>query len=223
MNIRLPVLAALALWLTPHSATDAQSLSGSLSINDAPAQTHKHGVRHGYWRQWNGVVPLAPVQRYRRQPTVVVTGTSSGGPKGCTYQLADGGISPATWVAKSGATIAFRNGNADAHALHAVGNGDFESKPSRPRATRKVKLNAAGSWPIRDQAHSYVRGHLHVIDNLVACAEVTQSGEFQFGKLEPGSYVLHIFDGPVEAHKATVTVADDDITLKPIKISRGRK
>jgi len=81
-----------------------------------------------------------------------------------------------------------------------------------------VQLSKAGSWPLLDNLTPHARGHLYVLDDLVAVATLTDDGKFVFADAPAGKFTLHIFHGAQELASQPVEVGDEPLTLNAIAL-----
>ena len=203
----------------------AQGLSGRLSLpTQSTSQTYAPSMRPTYWRVWNGVVPLRSSRTMYDDLTVVLTGAGRSQLSTCSYSMIDGGIKPTTWVVRKNTPIKVSNQNAWTHELHASGLASFKAEKTKRGSSRRIAIKEKGSAPIADRIHAHVRGHIHAINDLVACAKITSTGQFSIDSVRPGQYMIRIFRGPDEIHKASVSIPGiGNVELAKISIRPASK
>ena len=181
-------------------------------------------ARAAYWRVWNGVIPLRAARDTFDSVAIVLTGTGTSNLSSCSYSMKDGGIAPSTWVVRKNAELKLKNQNAWTHELYADGVRGFDAVATKPREVRKLRIAESLSAPIRDRINAHVQGHLHVLDNLVACGAIGSRGDFSFESVRPGQYTLRMFSHGAELHKATVSISESGKTeLAPISLKASTK
>lgn len=177
-----------------------------------------------YWEQWNGFLETEDTD-----PTpdgvlaVVLLGEGRAEPAGCSYALRGGDLTPTTLVAKPGTTLRIENTDPMAHELHADGLEGFSPLQTAPGNARTVPLDATGHFVIRDRLYPHVVGHLHVVDGLVACAEIDSRGRFRFKDVPKGSYTLKIFRGEEELASQSIEVSGRSTKIEPITLATGAR
>jgi len=162
---------------------------------------------HG-WEEWNGLLPIAPL-RFRTQDeiSVVLVGEAEAPPIGCAYALRGGGLAPATIVVRTGTDLDIANHDGCAHELYVDDIEGFSAGPVAPGSGRTARMpREAGVFTIRDALYPHVRGHLHVISDLVACARLEPSGAYRFTDVEPGEYTLRAYHRAEVISERTVVV-----------------
>lgn len=224
----LSTLALAGLLLTVASAALAVDVRGTLRVPSdygAPAaESDEESRRNRYWEEWNGFIdPRDPSFDASRELAVVLTGEGAMAEEQPGFKIANGGLWPATMVERAGATLRIQNTDPMAHQLSAEGHSEFTPTPTSPGLTRQLLVSEAGAWPVRDQLYAHVRGHLHVLPDLVARARIDADGSYQFRNVPPGTYTLKIFHGERQIHEqAGVEVTDTrELTLEPIAVSAG--
>lgn len=138
-------------------------------------------------------------------------------------KFSGGSLLPSTIVVRPGATVRFTNSDEVAHELYAEGLEGFTPEATSPRGMRSVAMREAGSWPLRDQLIPHLRGHLHVIADLVAVAKVGSDGSYTFTDLIPGTYTLKVFHGGDEIGSTQVEVGSKKLTVDPITATAKAK
>lgn len=176
-----------------------------------------------YWEAENG---FKEVQRDRidaaRELAVVLVGKGAlKAPDRVEIPFSGGSLLPSTLVVGVGTTILFRNEDEVAHELFATGLDAFPAEAISPRGRRSVKLNETGSWALRDRLIPHVEGHLHVLSDLLAVAQVGEDGRFSFGDVPPGSYTLKIFHADKELASQDIEVTAKPTVIPPITPGAG--
>ncbi len=217
-------LALVGLALTTAATAMAFDVRGRVRVASdfgrTPPEVPEEARRNHYWSQWNGFLEPRPRTFVAaRDLAVVLTGPGALAEGQPPYRLANGGFWPATIVARTGA--AFELGNTDpvSHTLYAEGLAGFTETPLAPGRARPIELAAAGHFVLGDRTYAHVRGHLHVIDDLIARATVTADGSFHFTGVLPGTYTLKIFHGAEVVHtQEGVVVVDRELTIEPFPL-----
>lgn len=217
--LTLLVLTALVATATTALAVDVRgSLRAPADYGQLPAEPEEEQRRNHYWEEWNGVVEPRP-RRFdaSRELAVVLTGAGEMLPDQPGFSFSQGALRPSTIVERVGATLRIQNTDPVRHQLFA--EGVLNPTPTSPGGARTETLSAAGSWPLGDQLYAHVRGHLHVVPDLVARATVQPDGTFVFRAVPAGSYVLKVFHGERELHSAPITVPEErELVVDPIAI-----
>jgi hypothetical protein len=130
---------------------------------------------------------------------------------------------PSTLAVRVGATVLIRNDDEIAHELFAQGLPGFSAEATSPRGRRSVNLQEAGSWSLHDKIVPHVRGHLHVLPNLVAVGSPDAEGAFAFKGLAPGKYVLKVLHGERELASQELELATQELKLDPITLTAESK
>ena len=224
----LSMLVLAGLLLTVASAAMAVDVRGTLRVpsdyGGAPAEAEDETRRNRYWEEWNGFLdPRDPSFDAARELAVVLTGEGPMAEEQPGHEVANGALRPATIVERAGATLRIQNTDPMSHQLTAEGHPEFGPTPTSPGLTRQLLVSEAGSWPVRDVIYGHVRGHLHVLPDLVARARLEGDGTFHFRNVAPGTYTLKVFHGARMIHEqAGVEINDTrELTLEPIAISAG--
>ncbi len=217
-------IAAIVVVLAIPAVVFAVDVRGTLTIpsgyGTSPQPDNEQRVR--YWEEWNGVLEArTPRIDIAQQIAVVLTGS---GPVSTgeqpPYQLHNGALAPQTLVARAGTAIQIRNDDGIPYELFAEGNQEFGPIQTAPGNARPITLSAPGNWSIRDRIHPHIRGHLHALPNLVARAFVESNGAYVFRGVAPGTYQLHVFDGPREVITQEVVVGEGgQLTVPAIALS----
>jgi hypothetical protein len=137
---------------------------------------------------------------------------------GCEHAFRGGDLYPSTLVAKAGGKLRIANHDGCSHELYAEGVfGPLQTAPGRQRVE---DVDGAGDWPVRDQLYPHVVGHLHVLSDLVACAEVDENGKYRFEDVAPGKYTVAVLMGDRETASTTIEVgASGNVTVDPLKLA----
>lgn len=171
-----------------------------------------------YWRVPNGFVPVRrPAHDPAREIAVVLTGSSEGEALGCRYGLRGGDFHPNTAVARPG-TIRLQNHDGLAYTLTSE-TLELDGSELRSGNHQDVAITAGGPHELRDQTHAHVAGIVHVMPDLVACAEVEADGSYSFPELPPGNYTLKVLRGTSELHSASVTVGSSTTNVDAIDVA----
>jgi hypothetical protein len=217
-------IAATMIVLAIPAAVLAVDIRGTLTVPSGygtpPPPENEQRAR--YWEEWNGVLEArTPRVDVAQQIAVVLTGpgpVSTG--EQPLYRVHNGSLNPLTVVARAGTAIQIRNDDGMPYELFAEGNQEFGPIQTAPGNARPITLSAAGNWPIRDRIHPHIRGHLHALPNLVARAFVESNGAYTFRGVAPGTYQLHVFDGPREVITQEVVVGEGgQLTIPAIALS----
>jgi hypothetical protein len=221
----LMVTLPAALALVTAATAWATDVRGTLRVppeygRPAPESGDERGRDH-YWDEWNGfVAPRDPVFDPSRELAVVLTGSGAMLPDQPGFSFSQGALRPSTLVERAGATLRIENTDPVRHQLYAEGLEDLAATPVPPGGARTQALASPGSWPLRDQVHPHVRGHLHVLPDLVARAAVQRDGTFLFRNVPAGTYTLKVFHAERELHSAQVTVPETgELAVDPIAIT----
>ncbi|MEZ4336782.1 MAG: hypothetical protein R3B82_09160 [Sandaracinaceae bacterium] len=217
-------LAVLALATATAATAMAVDVSGRVRVPSdfarTPPEAPEDARRNHYWNQWNGF--LEPRPRgfdAARDLAVVLTGEGSLAEEQPPYRLANGGLWPTTMVARTGVRFEIRNTDPVSHALFAEGLEGFSETPVAPGRVRPVEVASAGHWALGDRVYEHVRGHLHVIDDLIAVATVTSDGSYRFTNVPAGTYTLKVFHGADVVHtQEGVVVEERELTIEPFDI-----
>lgn len=219
---------ALLSALATATTAGAVDVRGTLRIPDgllqAEAATNEPPYKP-YWEEWNGLLDV----RTRgvepsRQLAVVLTGNGGATAPSCFHAFKGGDLAPATLVAKVGGSLRVENRDALAHELFAEGLEALAPISTAPGNARIQTVEKAGSWPVRDRLYPHVRGHLHVLADLVACAELDDQGRYRFPDVAPGTYTLKVLRGPDTLLSKEVQIADGrSQTLDPVELSAPKK
>jgi hypothetical protein len=208
---------AIAFVAVAVTTAAARNLEGRLVLGAYKPPPAPQVRPSYYWELENGVkeVTRDRVDAPRELAVVLVGGDASDGSQRVEIEFFGGSLLPSTVVVKKGSTLRIHNKDEIAHELYAKGLKGFGPEATSPRAIRSIELSKAGSWQLFDRVVTHVRGHLHVLPNLVATAKVNPKGAFSFKDVEPGSYKLKVF------HGAKVLV-EKPIEIPPKKDKRRR-
>lgn len=201
----------------------AVNLKGKLLTGAYKPAPRPAPVRPAYhWEVENGARPVAKERMdVERELAVVLLGKVKGEESDSVeVAFSGGGLLPSTIVVRQGTTLRIRNQDEIAHELYAVGSKILTPEATSPRAIRPVNLSEVGNWPLRDRLVIHVRGHLYVLPDLVAVAEVGNNREFTFTDVAPGKYTLKVFHGRSELVSKPIEVTDTaEISLDPIALT----
>lgn len=202
------------LGLASASTALAGDVRGSLTVpgdlsSMSPTPDAEAMRRLRYWDEWNGFLEARPRRLdVSSEIAVVLTGGPASAGEQPPYRIHNGGLAPATIVARAGTGIQIRNDDGTPYELFAEGLSDFAAIQTAPGNARPITVTGEGHWVIRDRLHPHLVGHLHAVPDLVARAYVEPSGAFVFRGVEPGTYTLRAFHGASEVIAPTsVTVA----------------
>jgi hypothetical protein len=222
---RVPLLLTVLIGLGLAASAAAQ-LSGKLVLG-AYKPAAPEAERPAYnWELENGFKELRPDRiDARRELAVVLLGDGEPLPglDRLEVTFAGGGLMPSTIAVRAGATVLIRNDDEIAHELFAEGLEGFSAEATSPRGRRSVNLQNAGAWSLRDKIVPHVRGHLHVLANLVAVASPDAEGQFGFKGLKPGKYVLKVLHGERELASQELELSTQELTLDPITLTAESK
>ena len=173
------------------------------------------------WELENGFKQVAAerVEAARELAVVLVGPGQAPGTEFIEVALRGGSPMPSTIVVRAGSTLKLKNEDEIAHEIFAEGLEGFSAEAISPRGVRSLHLGTTGNWPVRDNLVAHVRGHLHVIADVVAIAKVAADGSFAFGEVIPGKYTLKVFHGAKEVLAQPVEVGDKAATLDPITLT----
>jgi hypothetical protein len=192
---------ALAVDITGRLLVPTQ-LVAAPEATDGPAAS--------YWEEANGFLEARDRRvDIRRELAVVLVGNLADGSRPASeFRVAGGALMPSTMVAQQGTQLKIRNTDVCAHEIYADGLEGFTPLPMPPGEERSLALTGPGSYPLKDRVYAHVRGHLHVIADLVARAELDATGAFRFREVPPGNYTLKVFYGEREVGSRPVEVGD---------------
>ncbi len=214
-------ICALSAVLTLESPAFAVPVRGSLLIpKEMLGRVVRDGTDRHYWKIWNGKLGPAPSPvDAGAMVGVALTGPRGKGAAGCSYRLQDGDLTPSTLVVPKSTAITIENTDSFTHQLTAEGVEGFSAIGTAPGNARRVQFARSGHFVIRDALFPHVEGHVHVLNDLVACGRVTSTGGFAFEDIEPGSYRLRVFFRGHELKNQPVVVPDgSEMRLEPIRI-----
>ena len=218
---RVPLLIAVVVGLGLAASAGAQ-ISGKLMLG-AYKPAAPQGERPAYnWELENGFKEVRPDRvDPRRELAVVLLGEGErpAGSDRLEVTFAGGGLMPSTIAVRTGTTVLIRNDDEIAHELYALGLPGFSAEATSPRGRRSVNLTTEGRWPLRDKIVPHVRGHLHVLANLVATATADAEGSFAFKGVAPGKYVLKVLHGEHELASQEIELTTPELKLDPITLT----
>lgn len=216
-------MAAVSSVLCLVGSAAASDVTGKLVLGAYKPPVVESDRPTSYWEAENG---FKEVQKDRvdapRELSVVLVGKGEVKlPDRLEVAFDGGSLLPSTLVVRVGTTVLFKNDDEVAHELFAPGFAPLAAEATSPRGRRSVQLNETGSWPLRDKLIPHLAGHLHVLSDLLAVAQVDASGGFSFGEIAPGTYTLKVFHGPKELVSQSVEVTGKGLTVPPIALGAG--
>jgi len=221
-------VAVLSLALATAATAVAVDVRGRLRVpsdyGQTPPEDDDTARRNRYWDQWNGFIEPRPRGfDAARDLAVVLTGEGELAPEQPGFRLANGGLWPTTLVERAGRRLEIENTDPVSHALSADGLEGFNATPVAPGRVRRVDVDLPeGHWEITDDVYEHVRGHLHVIGDLVARATVQSDGSYHFTGVPPGTYTLKVFHGADIVHtQEGIVVEERELTLEPVPLGGG--
>ena len=221
MGTRLKRLSLLLLLLCCAAGTAAASeIKGQLVLGAYKAPPPDKLPRAGFnWELGNGFKELLKDSLDAERELAVVLLGEGEAPKleRVEGRFYGGSLLPATLVVRIGSTLRVQNEDEIAHELVAEGLDGFGAEATSPRSIRSVNLKTAGNWPLRDRLVSHVRGHLHVLPDLIAVATIADN-RFTFSDVAPGTYTLKVFHGPKELVSQKVEVGPKPLSIDPITL-----
>lgn len=223
--VSISILGLAAATAATAAAVDVRgTIRVASDFGRTPPVDADEAAHDRYWDEWNGF--LEPRPRgfdAARDLAVVLTGEGEEAPEQPGFAIANGGMWPTTLVARTGSTIELQNSDPMTHRVFAEGHDEFGEVPIAPGRMRPIQAPAAGNWPIHDRTYEHVRGHLHVIDDLIARAEVTSAGAYHFRNVPAGTYTLKIFHGAEMVHSQEgVVVAEEELTIEGFRLGGGQ-
>lgn len=213
------VSAALALALV--ATAGATPIRGSVEVpRDYTPPADEDGPALYYWEEWNGVLDPKP-QRIEvpRRVAVVLVGESEGARPESFVKLQGGAFDPSTMVMQAGSTLRIQNTDPMAHHLYSETVDAFAPNQLASGAARSVTLpGEAGHHVIRDEVYPHIEGHLHVVADLAARAEVDARGNYVFEDVEPGTYTLEAYFDDRKVHSQEIEVPQRELTIDPVSL-----
>lgn len=225
---RTPTVAALlvaTLALGLAATAGAVDVRGSLTIQGKlvnPGNSNLQAPLKPYWNEWNGFLePGDTAPPPSRVLSLALIGHAPVGtqPTGCSYALRGGDFDPTTMVAQKGTTLRIDNTDGCSHELYSDDLDGFSALQTSPGNARTVPLTKTGHFIIRDKLYSHVIGDLHVVDGLVACAQIDPHGRFEFKDVPAGSYTLKVFYGARVLASQTVDATGRRAIIPPLTLS----
>lgn len=173
------------------------------------------------WELENGFKQVLPerVEAPRELAVVLVGPGDARGMEFVDVSMRGGSLMPSTVVVRAGTTVKLKNEDEIAHEVFAEGLEGFSAEAISPRGVRSIHLGNTGNWPLRDNLLAHVRGHLHVIADVVAIGKVAPDGSYAFGEVVPGKYTLKVFHGTKEVLAQAVEVGDKATSIDPITLT----
>lgn len=220
----LIAMLVLALAGATTATAVAVDVRGTLRVPDdfgrPAAETEEERRRNHYWDEWNGFLDPRPRGfDAARDLAVVLTGEGEMVEHEDRFAIANGGLMPTTLVQRAGVRLEIVNTDPVTHQLYAEGLEGFGETPIAPGRMRPIDVAEPGSWPIRDRLYEHVRGHLHVIPDLIARATIESNGHYHFTNVSPGTYTLKIFHGSEMVHSQEgVVVEERELTIEPVAL-----
>lgn len=206
----------------PAAAVEVRGLMKVVGTLPHPAQVGIAGPFEPYWEEWNGFLDPRDASPSPGQVlSVVLRGRGAADEPSCEYALRGGAFAPTTMVAAKGANLRIENTDGCAHELYADGIEGFTPLQTAPGNARAVPLATTGHFVIRDRLYPHVVGHLHVVDDLVACADVDTKGRFRFPGVTDGAYTLEVYHGESKVLSEPVEASGRYHTTDPLTVSPG--
>jgi hypothetical protein len=172
-----------------------------------------------YWEEWNGFLDPGDGKPSKAQVlAAVLRGQGAADDDGCSYALRGGAFAPATMVARKGTTLRIENTDGCSHELYSDDIDELQPLQTAPGNARTVPLAATGHFVIRDRLYPHVVGHLHVVDDLVACAEVNDKG-FRFPEVPDGTYTVEVYHGKTKVASQSVEASGRYHTTDPLTVT----
>ena len=220
----IAIAGALVALVGSAAATDVR---GSIRVPDdyLPQPSRDAEERAFYWEEWNGFLDPRPRRvDLRREITIGLIGAAAPADlQPAVVRLSGGSLSPATIVVAPGTTIRIENRDDFPHELLAPGLDGFSNEVTSSNQARAIRITRPGAWPIRDRLVPHVRGHLHVVQNLVATAQPDADGRFIVRGVTPGTYTMKVYHLDREVTSQPVEVPESrELALDPITLSPAR-
>lgn len=212
-------LAVIALGV----ASPALALDVSGTLQRPAEESSNESGRDFYWEEWNGFLATRPARfEFAREVAVVLTGTGAGPAPETPIKLSGGSLMPATIVVRPNAVLRIENQDDFSHEIGAERLSGFGFEGLAPRQTRAVRVTAtsAANYAIRDARVPHVRGHIHVVPDLLAVATINAEGRYTFTGVTPGTYTLKVFhQGREVVSRPLVVATTAAVTLDPISLA----
>ena len=177
-----------------------------------------------YWELENGFKEVKPDRISPKRELAAVL-CSEAAPVAGSDRLevpwSGGSLLPSTLAVRVGTTILFRNDDEVAHELVGVGLSTMPAEATSPRGRRSFQAAEPGSWPLRDQSVPHAQGHLHVLPDVVAIANIEADGSYSFPAVPPGKYTLKVFHGKEQIASQDVEATAKPLTVDPITLTAG--
>lgn len=218
----IAAVVAVVSWAPagPAAAVEVRGLVKVVGSLPHPAEAGTAGPFEPYWEEWNGFLdPREGSPEPGRVLSVVLRGDGAAEDPGCEYALRGGAFAPTTMVGRQGANLRIENTDGCAHELYADGVEGFSPLQTAPGNARAVPLATTGHFVIQDRLYPHVVGHLHVVDDLVACADVDAKGRFRFPDVTEGAYTLEVYQGESRVLSEPLEASGRYHTTDPMTIS----
>lgn len=214
------VSAFTAAALLIASDALAGPVRGELNLPDDEVTSETEGPAPYYWNAWNGFLePRKRTINPQRELAVVLTGAEVAEPSGCEYRIAGGDLKPRTIVTKGGASLRIENRDGCTHELQSDGIDGFAPLATAPGNARAINVPSGGPHELTDRLYGHIQGWVIGVDDLVACASITDDGKYQFESVPAGEYTLSVYRDGEEVATAPVAVTGDaPITIDPITL-----
>jgi hypothetical protein len=216
------VVAAGGLWSKPAAAVEVRGLMRVVGTLPHPAGAALTAPFKPYWEEWNGFLdPGKGAPDPAQVLSVVLRGKGAAQDPGCQYQLRGGTFAPTTMVVAKGSTLRIENTDGCSHELYADDVEGFQALQTAPGNARAVPVSSPGHFVIRDRLYPHVTGHVHVVDDLVACAALEGNGRFRFPDVTDGEYTLEVYLGERKVLSEAVEASGRYHTTDVLTISPG--
>lgn len=217
------VLVAGGAALLIVATAAAVPIRGSVQVprDSRPPQRAEDLPDPFYWEEWNGVLdPRSQRLDAQRQLSVVLLGDTDAPRPESAVKLRGGAFMPSTMVVQAGSTLRIENTDGCAHELFSETLEGFGPLQTAPGNARTASLpQEPGHHVIRDRLYPHVVGHVHVVANLVARAQLADDGKYEFDDVAPGhTYTVKVFFEDREVHSQEVEVTQG-ISLDPVSLN----